>query len=87
MDQYRLWDRPLTDICRKAADVKVADIMTTPSEGEIIEEDATLGQAIHLLVMGQHQSLLVLRKKEIIGILRLTDVFAAIFHSMKECKL
>lgn len=87
MEQYRLWDRPLTDICLKAADVKVADIMTTPSEGEIIEEDASLGQAIHLLVMGQHQSLLVLRKKEIVGILRLTDVFAAIFHSMKECKL
>jgi len=87
MDQYRLWDRPLTDICQKAADIKVATIMTTPTEGEIIEDDATLGQAIHLLVMGQHQSLLVLKNKEIVGILRLTDVFAAIFHSMKECKL
>lgn len=87
MDQYRLWDAPLPDVCKKASDVKVAEIMTTPTEGEIIEEDATLGQAIHLLVMGQHQSLLVMKKGEIIGILRLTDVFAAIFHTMKECNL
>lgn len=87
MEQYRLWDMPLTDVCQKGADIKVSEIMTTPTEGEIVEEDATLGQAIHLLVMGQHQSLLVLRDKEIIGILRLTDVFAAIFHTMKECKI
>jgi hypothetical protein len=24
---------------------------------------------------------------EIVGILRLTDVFAAVFHKLKECKL
>ena len=66
---------------------KVLEIMTKPTEGEIIEENATLGQAIHLLVMGQHQSLMVMNQDEIIGIVRLTDVFAAIFHTMKECKL
>jgi hypothetical protein len=35
--------------------------------------------------MGHHQSLLVTRKEKILGILRLTDVFAAVFHKMKEC--
>lgn len=87
MDQYHLWDESLKKVCSKAIKTKVAQIMTRPTEGEKIEEGATLGQAIHLLVMGQHQSLLVMKDQKITGILRLTDIFAAIFHTMKECEL
>lgn len=87
MEQYQLWDTSLSNICKKALGIKVSEIMTTPSDGEIIDEDTPIGQAIHLLVMGQHQSLLVLKKKEITGVLRLVDVFAVIFHTIKECKL
>ena len=36
-------------------------------------------------VIGHHQSLLITRGDKIEGILRLTDVFAAVFHKMKEC--
>jgi CBS domain-containing protein len=59
--------------------------MYTPTEGEYVSEDATLAVAIHQLVVGHHQSLLVTRGDQIVGILRLTDVFAAIFHKMKTC--
>ena len=61
--------------------------MRAPTTGEYISADATLGEAIHLLIMGDHQSLLVTRGESIVGILRLTDVFAAIFHTMKACLL
>ena len=83
---YDMWASPLEDLCRKAALKKVRDIMYTPSEGEYVEEDATLDLAVHQLVMGHHQSLLVTKSDKITGILRLTDVFAAVFHLMKECK-
>jgi CBS domain-containing protein len=85
MEHYKLFDRPLKDICKTAAAAKVKDFMHTLTEGEFVEENATLDEAIHQLVLGHHQSLLVTRDKDIIGILRLTDVFAAIFHTMKEC--
>jgi len=85
MDQYKLWETPLLNICQKASEIKVSKIMYTPTEGEYVDENATLNEAIHMLVMGHHQSLLVTKKDDIIGILRLTDVFAAIFHTMKEC--
>jgi CBS domain-containing protein len=50
--------------------------------------DATLDQAIHQLVVGHHQSLLVTKDgKEIVGILRLTDVFQEISERIKECGL
>lgn len=85
MKGHDMWNKPLTDICKKAMDIRVKNIMYAPSEGEYVEEDATLDQAIHQLVIGHHQSLLVTRSGDIIGILRLTDVFAAVFHEMKKC--
>ncbi len=85
--QFSLWDKPLNDICKKASVMKVKDFMYTPTEGEFIEEQATLNEAVHQLVMGHHQSLLVTKGKEIVGILRVTDVFLAICNTIKACEV
>jgi len=85
LEDYHLFANPLDDICRKAGEQNVKEFMYTPSEGDYVSEDASLDVAIHQLIMGQHQSLLVTRDEKIVGILRLTDVFAAVFHKMKEC--
>lgn len=88
MENNYLWEKPLTHICKKGADIKVKDFMHTPVEGEYVNEDASLEMACHQLVLGHHQSLLVTRGDKIIGILRLTDVFNAIFQTMKTtCSL
>ncbi|MBC8439994.1 MAG: CBS domain-containing protein [Deltaproteobacteria bacterium] len=78
LDQYQLWYDPLKDICGKAGTQKVTEIMHTPTAGEYVKETANLGEAIHLIIMGHHQSLLVTKKEEIVGILRLTDIFKEI---------
>ena len=85
MEDYHLFANPLEDICRKAGEQNVKKFMRAPTEGEYISADAALDEAIHLLIMGNHQSLLVTRDESIVGILRLTDVFAAVFHTMKGC--
>ena len=85
--QRRMKATPLKDICSKASKLRVEDFMQTPSEGEFIEQEASLEIAVMQLVLGHHISLLVTRDKEILGILRLTDAFAAVFHTMKECEL
>ncbi len=87
LKQGALWETPLRDICMKAGSFKVKTFMYTPTEGEYIDEDASLDEAIHMLVMGHHQSLLVTRGKEIVGILKLTDVFSEVFHIMKTCEV
>lgn len=87
MDRYDLWNKPMRDLCKKAMDLKASDVMYKPEEGEYVEENATLDQAIHQLIIGQHQSLLVAREGAIVGILRLTDVFTAVFRAMKECNI
>ena len=87
LEKYDLWQQPLDDICRKAADIKVKDIMSTPSEGEFISGQAGLNEAVHQLILGRHQSLLVTSEKEVIGILRLSDVFEEVSQLIKTCKL
>lgn len=84
-ENYQLFADPLTDICRKAGEQPVTKYMYSPTEGEYIPENASLDVAIHQLIVGHHQSLLVTSGDWIVGILRLTDVFAAVFHAMKEC--
>jgi CBS domain-containing protein len=87
IESYGLWRKPLDGLCRKAADIRVKDIMHAPSEAEYVAEDASLDTAIHLLVMGHHQSLLVSRGEDIVGILRLSDVFKKVCDNIKACKL
>jgi len=85
LKEYQLFDSPLEDICRKAGEQNVTKYMYSISEGEYIAESATLDEAIHQFVLGRHQSLLVTKGDSILGILRLTDVFAAVYHTMKDC--
>lgn len=85
--QFALWDKPLIDICKKAIHVKAKDCMYVPQPGEYVNENDSLDMAMHQLVVGQHQSLLVTRNGDIVGILRLTDVFGEIVNAMKACNL
>jgi len=87
METYGLWQKPIDDICRKAAAVKVRDIMEKTGKGEYIEEDESINTAIHQMVVGQKQSLLVTRGEKIVGILRLTDVFNQVCDLMEACEM
>ncbi|MBW1867558.1 MAG: CBS domain-containing protein [Deltaproteobacteria bacterium] len=77
----------MEEILSTAANFKVEDFMQSPSEGEYIEEDTPLDTAAHQLTTGLHLSLLVTKENEIVGVLRMADVFAAVFHTMKESEL
>ena len=87
MEHHQLWQAALQDICSKAADRKVKTFMVAPSEGEFVDERASLDEAIHQLVMGRHQSILVRDQNKIVGILRLTDVFETVSNIMRQCPI
>jgi CBS domain-containing protein len=86
-DKFSLWETPTSDIFQQAKKNKAKDIMYVPKDGEYVDENAELMKAIHQLVMGHHQSLLVTKENkddEIVGILRLTDVFKEASQLIKE---
>ena len=80
-----LWSGTLQFICSRAPDLKVRDLMEVPADGVYIEESATLDQAIHQLVVCRYQSLLVTRDDQVLGILRLSDVFTQICDKIRTC--
>lgn len=86
IDHHGLWQKPLDNLCEMAARIQVKDIMYTPAEGEYVDQEASLNEGIHQLIMGRHQSLLVTkgRENEVVGVLRLTDVFSEICRRIKE---
>ena len=86
MEKFELWETPLSDLCRKAADQKVGSLVASPLDGEVIQSDATLDKAVHQIIVGHHQSLLVKTGDEVVGILRLTDVFQEVAKRIRQCK-
>ena len=83
VDKYNLFKEPFDEACKRAAQLSIEKIMYSPKAKDFIDKNDTLGDAIHRLVLGCHQSLLVSDGSKVIGILRLTDVFstaAAVMH-------
>jgi CBS domain containing-hemolysin-like protein len=85
LQRYNLWAQPLDDLCRKAARVRVKDIMHTPSKTEFIDEDTTLNEAVHRLIVERQQSLLITRREDVVGVLRLSDVVEKVCGMIKAC--
>jgi len=83
-EQFQLWEQPLNAIRKILANLTVAEIMQVPTPGEFVEDSDTMNIAMHRIVMGSHHSLLVTRKEAIVGILRSTDVFNALYDMIQR---
>ncbi|MBW1698904.1 MAG: CBS domain-containing protein [Deltaproteobacteria bacterium] len=85
MEKQNLWQEDIDVICSRVSGKKVKDVMYTLTDQEKIDFDATLGEALHMFVIGHHQSLLVRKGDRIVGILRLVDVFKLLCDRIKAC--
>jgi len=84
LEDNALWAEPLQFFRERATKLKVVDFIQAPSENEYIDDHATLGEAIHRLVVYPYHSLLVTSADEVVGILRLSDVFTKICDVIKS---
>ena len=84
MESSHLWRNRLASIADETTDLKIKNLLHTPREKELIDEDAPLEKAIHQLVDKHYMSLLVTREERIVGILRLVDVFEAVSGMIKR---
>lgn len=73
---------PLEELCKTGGDFMVEDYMCAPQEEEFISSKADLSTAIHQMVQENLRSLLVKKEGNITGILRLSDLFSAVYHTM-----
>lgn len=90
MEQYHLLEKAFENICDKATHLKVQYIMCSPGKGEFVNKRTTMDEAIHRMIVGRYHSLLVSADhdaREIVGILRLADVFEFVSDAIHECKV
>ncbi|MGD8520406.1 MAG: CBS domain-containing protein [Desulfobacterales bacterium] len=85
LDNNVLWAEPIRFSCERAAKLKVNDFMRAPSEGEYIDQNATIGEATHQLIVQPYLSLLVTSDDAVVGVLRLSDVFTKVCEMIKGC--
>ncbi len=78
IENYNLWTDESIDLCTIASNTKCSEIMI-PIE-QRIEENETIAQAIHKIIMWQTLSILVSKGEEIVGIIRLSDIYDSIEH-------
>lgn len=71
----------LRSLCATAAEVRAAEAMV-PIEVSI-DQDASLSEAIHELVVSHAQSMLVTRGGKAVGILRMSDVFEEVAAAIR----
>ena len=83
LEDNALWTEPLQFFSDRAAKLKVGDIIHAPAEDEYIDENATLGEAIHQMIVYPYLSLLVTGGDKVLGILRLSDVFTKVCDIIK----
>lgn len=86
-DDYRLWQEPLANLCRKAGEIKVASMLNSPGPTQAVKISDSLDNAFHLFVTTHHDSLYVMDGGNIIGLLRFSDVYAAIRDVVKSCAM
>ena len=87
IDEYFTWTHAMfANIAEKARAIAAKDMLRGHTREEMIDENAPLDQAVHQLVHGKLLSLLVTRDERIVGVLRLSDVFAAISTLLDAAK-
>jgi CBS domain-containing protein len=77
------WKGSLDNLCRRAAVIEVKYLMRPMKES--ISEDTPISEAIHKMIMWQAKRILVTRnEKEVIGVLRLADLFTEVAECMRK---
>ncbi|MFC1585251.1 CBS domain-containing protein [Fibrobacterota bacterium] len=84
MENMRLWDDALWEVGAMARHIKVGDVMHPISES--LDEDASVMDAVHKIIMWQALSLTVTRGGKIVGVVRQADLYREIAdHVKKSC--
>jgi len=86
-EQFRLWQEPLAELCKKAYSVKIKNFVKMASPDHIVKADDKMDNAFHRFVVGRHDSLFVRDGEKIVGLIRFSDVYRKIAQTMRECPI
>jgi len=84
--KYGLWGDALDDICKKAGDLLIKNMMSVPDENQITEVGASLNEALFQMVITGNDYLFVRNGETMAGVICLSDVLTHIYDTIKACR-
>lgn len=84
-EQYRLWHRPLAELCEKVNTIKIHDFIKMPTPDHMVMIDDNIDVAFHLFVLRRHGSLFVQDGQNIVGLILFSDIYKKIRETIKNC--
>lgn len=85
--ELQLWVNSLDELCNKAHLVKIHEFIKMPTPDHMVKIDDKMDKALHLFVVGRHDSLFVQDGQDIVGLIRFSDIYKKIRETMKSCPL
>ena len=82
-EQYRIWHKPLGELWKKAHNIKIIDFIKMPDLEQMLDVNDSMDIAFHLFVMFRQGSLFVRDRREIVALIRFSDVYKKIRESMR----
>lgn len=82
--QYRLWQKPLQELCEGARSRPVESFVSMPDPEQMVDIDDRTNVAFDLFVTLRHGSLFVTDQDRIVGLIRFSDIYAWIKQIMKS---
>lgn len=82
MDNYSFWQDNFLDICKKVQQIKIKEIMRPVTER--IDQEASLLEAIHKIIMWESLSILVSKGDEVVGLIRISDIYHEITQYIRN---
>jgi predicted transcriptional regulator len=86
-EEFRLWQRPFVELCKKAHNVRIENFVKLPSPDHMVNAEDKMDAAFNLYVVGRHDSLFVKEGEEIVGLIRFSDVYKKIAETVKACPM
>ena len=84
VEGFGAWERPLAQLAEKSRNLKVKNLVKPLKREEFIDADGDIEQALHRLIKGRFYSLIALRERKAVGILRVVDVFQFVCGEIGE---
>jgi predicted transcriptional regulator len=82
LDSQQLWHQEFDELRQRVRTTRIREIMRPA--GVSVAAEAPLTDAIHYFVIYQTLSLLVQEGEEVVGILRLSDVYRYVYDSLRD---
>lgn len=81
-----LLTKPLDDLCKRAAQMHVKDIMDAIDFNLCIKPEETINGAIHYFIITRKQSLFVAERPDVLGMLELTSITNEVRERIRACR-